>query len=123
MQIEEVDAKILNLLADSPIMPLSEIYYISKNTRNETIFKQGQARFIIPTTMQHIFLVLNAAYRTSMSQPLQLEMFGIYSGKKFHDYDRERTVVSRRKDLNGIELRASMVVTNNDTLNHLTDYR
>lgn len=33
------------------------------------------------------------------------------------------TTISRRKNLNGIELRASMVVTNNDTLNHLDDYR
>lgn len=71
--------------------------------------------------MQHI--LFHSVYRTSMSQPLQLELFGIYSGKHFHDYGRERTVVSRRKDLNGIELRACMVVTNNDTLNHLTDYR
>lgn len=54
LQVEVMDAKVLNLLGDSPVMPRSEIYYISKNTLGEIIFKQGQTRFAIPSpTLKH----------------------------------------------------------------------
>lgn len=36
--------------------------------------------------------------------------------------NNQMNIVSRRKNLSGLKLRASLVVTNNDTLNHLDDY-
>lgn len=57
-----------------------------------------------------------------MAQPLIVELFGALVNNEFRD-ERKSTAVSRRKDLNGVRLRACMVVTNNDTLNHLDDYR
>lgn len=57
-----------------------------------------------------------------MAQPLIVELFGALVNYEFRD-ERKSTAVSRRKDLNGVRLRACMVVTNNDTLNHLDDYR
>lgn len=119
-----IDAQILDLLADAPVMPRSEVYYISRNAHGKIIFKQSQSLINIlnrPNCAATTLFV--TVYRTSMSQPLQLELFGIYSEQGFNAYDRDRTVVSRRKNLNGLELRACMVVTSNDTLNHLTDYR
>lgn len=99
-----MDAQMLNLLNYSPILPRSEIYYITRKelNNNEYMFKQ--------------------IYRKSMSQPLIVELFGSFANNNYRD-ERENTPVSRRKDLNGIRLRACMVVTNNDTLNHLDDYR
>lgn len=61
-------------------------------------------------------------YRTAMSQPLIIEDYGTFGNGSFNDVERIRSVVLRRQSLNGINLRASMVITNNDTLSHLTDY-
>lgn len=57
-----------------------------------------------------------------MWQPLIIENYGTYGNGSFNDVGRVRSVVLRRQSLNGINLRASMVITNNDTLSHLTDY-
>lgn len=58
-----------------------------------------------------------------MSQPLIVHEYGSVSSNGFTKYRPDQTALSRRQSLNGIELKASMVVTNNDTLLHLTDYR
>ncbi len=60
-----------------------------------------------------------SVYRTAINQPLIVETF--YQNSLSDG--RELTAISRRRNLGGIELRASMVVTNNDSLNHLDDYR
>lgn len=54
-----------------------------------------------------------------MNEPLVIENIFVNSQ---NDAD-QLTAISRRRNLNGIELRASMVVTNNDSLNHLDDYQ
>lgn len=64
-------------------------------------------------------IVSFTVYRTAIDQPLIIEKFLPNSLKD----ENELTARSRRRNLNGIELRASMVVTNNDSLNHLNDYR
>lgn len=57
-----------------------------------------------------------------MNQPLIIELFGIISLNKFFDYRKNRVSQRRRLDLAGAVLRASMVITDNSSLNHLTDY-
>lgn len=45
------------------------------------------------------------------------------SGGQYIFYEDIRpNIVSRRRNLNGTLLRSSMVITNNDSLNHLNDY-
>lgn len=62
-------------------------------------------------------------YRTGLNQTLLTESVGNVINATFID-KRTTTITSRRRqNLQGIQMRASMVVTNNDTLNHLTDYK
>lgn len=57
-----------------------------------------------------------------MSEPLILETFGEYENQVFTDRRSVDGPVKRRQNLQGITLRASMVITNNDTIHHLEDY-
>ncbi|KAJ6624616.1 Glutamate receptor ionotropic, kainate 4, partial [Pseudolycoriella hygida] len=89
----------VDLFSNAAILPNSEIYLVTK-VDNETFdFTQ--------------------IYRTAINRPLIIEKFLPNSLRN----EQDLTVISRRRLLNGIELRASMVVTNNDSLNHLDDYR
>lgn len=62
-------------------------------------------------------------YRIGMARPMIVENFGRITNDVFIDY-RDTPITSRRRsNLCGLKLNASMVITDNDTLNHLTDYR
>lgn len=66
---------------------------------------------------------IQQVYRTGLMTPLIFEEIGFIVDDIFIDY-RETAIVSRRRqNLFGLNLKASMVVTNNETLIHLTDYR
>lgn len=54
---------------------------------------------------------------------LMMENVGRIIDNEFIDLRWTPITSLRRKNLYGLDLRASMVVTNNDTLIHLTDYR
>lgn len=62
-------------------------------------------------------------YRIDMTMPLIIERYGRISDGTFIDYRSTSITSQRRRKLLGHRLKASMVVTNNDTLNHLTDYQ
>lgn len=62
-------------------------------------------------------------YRVATSEPLIIEQFGIIVNDKLIDYRNQPITSQRRKNLFGLTLNASLVVTNKETLNHLTDYR
>lgn len=63
-------------------------------------------------------------YRTSIDAPLTIEGIGTVSNtNKFVDLRPTKITSKRRQNLGGINLTAAMVVTSNDTLNHLDDYR
>lgn len=68
-------------------------------------------------------LMIHQIYRVDMSMPLIFETFGNIESGQFIDYRSTSITSRRRQNLCGLHLKASMVVTNNDTLNHLTDYR
>ncbi len=57
-------------------------------------------------------------YRMGKNEPLIIDEFS-YSDVETTDL----TLVLRRKNLKGFQLKASMVILNNDSLNHLDDYR
>lgn len=87
-----------------PILPKSEIFYLNFETGTNDI------------QIQQI-------YRIGISTPLIFESFGFIRNDQFID-SRSSTITSRRRiNLHGFNFRASMVITSNDTLNHLTDYR
>ena len=62
-------------------------------------------------------------YRIDMSMPMIVENFGRILNGIFIDFRNTPITSRRRSNLFGLHLNASMVVTDNDTLNHLTDYR
>lgn len=62
-------------------------------------------------------------YRIGPETPLIVEPFGTIGNNHFIDL-RSTSITSRRRiNLSGYNFKASMVLTNNDTLNHLNDYR
>lgn len=54
-----------------------------------------------------------------------MEVYGRWTkaSDSFEDLRAERITSRRRRNLKGGEIKASMVVTNNETLNHLEDYQ
>ncbi|XP_055315345.1 ionotropic receptor 75a-like [Sitodiplosis mosellana] len=68
-------------------------------------------------------MMVQQIYRVDVSMPLIVESFGNIENGQFIDYRSTQITSRRRQNLLGLQLRASMVVTNNDTLNHLSDYR
>lgn len=68
-------------------------------------------------------LIIHQMYRVDITMPLIVEIFGEIRNGQFIDYRSNPITSRRRQNLFGLHLKASMVVTNNDTLNHLTDYR
>lgn len=55
--------------------------------------------------------------------PMIVENFGRIANGVFIDFRKTPITSRRRSNLFGLRLNASMVITDNDTLNHLTDYR
>ena len=72
-----------------------------------------------PQINTHSFALV---YRTATTEPLTIEPFGYYANSSFF-LSQQNTVVTQRRDLNGITLRVCLVMTNNDSLKHLTDYQ
>lgn len=64
-------------------------------------------------------------YKASLDSPLITEMYGKWFkvNDSFIDLRKVKVTSRRRRNLMGAKLNASMVVTNNDTLKHLTDYQ
>lgn len=99
-----IEDNVLELFKHLPILPRSEIFFIS--CEHESISYE-----------------IKEVYRTALDQPLLLVNVGKILNGTFND-DRTSSITSRRRqNLHGIKLNASMVVTNNDTLKHLTDYQ
>lgn len=55
---------------------------------------------------------------------LEVENIGVWSpNTRLQDTRDTRVLARRRRNLMGMQLKTSMVVTNNDTLNHLDDLK
>lgn len=57
-----------------------------------------------------------------MAQPLIIELYGVWSNNTLTNYLTTHVTSRRRQNLKGAFLKASMVVMDNDTLNHLEDF-
>lgn len=99
-----IESNVVELFKHFPILPRSEIFFIACEDDSK-------------------LYGIKEVYRTSLDQPLLLENIGTIFNVTFNDMRTSLITSRRRQDLRGVKLRASMVVTNNDTLNHLTDYQ
>lgn len=61
-------------------------------------------------------------YRTGLNKPLIVENYALHDGKQYEGTS-SLTPVLRRQNLLGYQMKATMVLLNNDSLNHLDDYR
>ena len=70
-------------------------------------------------------ILCSTVYRTSMESELIEEIYGKWSkeNNSFTDLRLIKITSRRRQNLRRTNLKASMVITNNDTLNHLDDYQ
>lgn len=99
-----MEERIMQLFAAHPILPRSEIYFMEyKNQLDSFAIKE--------------------VYRTGLNRRALTSNIGNITSGIFYDIRNTSITSRRRQNLQGILLRASMVVTNNDTLNHLTDYK
>lgn len=62
-------------------------------------------------------------YKTAIQEDTIIEDIGLFENENFIDSRSSLITSRRRQNLQSIRLKASMVVTGNDTLDHLTDYR
>ncbi|KAJ6641128.1 BTB/POZ domain-containing protein 6-A [Pseudolycoriella hygida] len=95
---KDTNTKIKYLFEDIPILPMSQVFYISRES--------NQRKFSV-----------KQVYRMGTNEPLVVEENVI------EDSATALTPTLRRRNLQGFRLKASLVVTNNDSLNHLNDYR
>ncbi|EAT33628.1 AAEL014087-PA [Aedes aegypti] len=65
----------------------------------------------------------NVVYRLSLATEVIDETFGFWNKGMIVNLQNIKQSSVRRRNLNGLKLRASVVVTHNETLKHLEDYR
>ncbi|GAB0092588.1 Ionotropic glutamate receptor [Sergentomyia squamirostris] len=94
----------LDSFEDLPIFSSSEIFILISDDENITV-KQ--------------------VYRHFLESKVKEEVFGIYQVEERIFEDQRKTGITsrRRQNVDRGLLRASLVITHNDSLNHLTDYR
>ncbi|CAO1308567.1 unnamed protein product [Diamesa tonsa] len=94
---------VLEFFKDFNVLPSSELFYFVQKTDG---------------------ILVNQLYRTSINSELIEEIYGKWSkeNNSFTDLRLVKITSRRRQNLRKTNLKASMVITNNDTLNHLDDY-
>ncbi|XP_055628375.1 ionotropic receptor 75a-like [Toxorhynchites rutilus septentrionalis] len=90
-------------LALLPLLVSSEIFILIRKETNHFVIQQ--------------------VFKLSEQSTLNFEPFGMWLNGSLVDERTAMVTSVRRLDLKGHTLRASMVITNMDTLNHLTDYK
>lgn len=101
--VSELQKLFKQVFEGAPILTDSKIYFLL-----------SENKFLVK--VQEVF-------RYVMESPLNFENFGYFEGQSFHNLRTLKVDSIRRKNLNGITLRASLVITNNDSINHLYDYK
>lgn len=115
-----VSIMLLSILQDMSFMEIA----IQKMFSELPILLKSEVFYLFDTETPEITMI-KQLYRTHIDRPLIVESFGVVNlmDEIFVDY-REVFVTSRRRqNLQGLVFNASMVITNNDTLKHLTDYQ
>lgn len=102
---QKTEEDVLNALDKLPIFPKSEIFYLTAENENNNKIR------------------IQEMYRIGVGTPLIAIDFGLIINDTFYDLRKSQVTSRRRMDLRGYNFMASMVVTNNDTIIHLTDHR
>lgn len=66
---------------------------------------------------------LTKIYKVGKNYPLSSETYATWNGQNYSIKEKIRITSRRRQNLQRAQLRGSMVLLSNDTLNHLDDYR
>lgn len=104
-ELLSLEDQLLSFFANSMISVKSEIFFYFRDVEWDRI-------------------LVKQIYRTNLMSSLSIEPIGIISmTDDFVDLRSTQITSRRRQNLGAIHLAASMVVTNNDTLNHLSDYQ
>ncbi|XP_058066355.1 ionotropic receptor 75a-like [Anopheles bellator] len=93
----------LGVLQPCPVLLSSEVFLMVTEPEQAILFTQ--------------------VYRVSRDTALRVEDYARWSTTQMEDLRTEKVTSVRRKNLYGHQLRASMVITNPDTIHHLTDYK
>ncbi|XP_058832109.1 glutamate receptor ionotropic, kainate glr-3-like [Topomyia yanbarensis] len=125
MNRNELDCNyFLEFFSDLRVLISNEIYYICASVKTDSFsIRQGDLQlkcyhFVKQVTSQNI-----SVYRYSLETDLIVELFGYWRHGVIKKLQSTSISAVRRQNMNHFKLRASMVVTQNDTLNHLEDYR
>lgn len=100
----QIMEKVVEIFEPYRILPRSEIYAMYDESDTDAI-------------------VVKQIYRTAPLEDIIIENTGNIVDGAFIEEHMSHITSRRRQNLRGLALKASMVVTNNDTLNHLTDYK
>ncbi|XP_053692153.1 glutamate receptor ionotropic, delta-2-like [Sabethes cyaneus] len=98
---DDQENAVFRLTSGLPITGSSEIYYFVKAKSDETLIKD--------------------VYRRSMMTELQSSMVGIWRNGTIEDKRSAPSVVSRRRNLQNLPIKTTLVYTNNYTLSHFDD--
>ncbi|XP_055388086.1 ionotropic receptor 75a-like [Condylostylus longicornis] len=111
--------EILNKL---PILTNSEFYCVLKTLSNKEETSLGANNRTEKEFEFSIFQVI-AVYKPALDKSLIFENLGIFANNILFVQRKVKELSIRRRNLQQTKLRASLVVTNNDTFKHLEDYR
>lgn len=124
------EMKFFDSIDELPLLPSSEFFYLIDDN-DDIMVKQGvsvddywQHYLHIESHLKKLFSILTA-YKPSMnSSSFIVEKYGKWHrhNDTFKNLQSIGVTSRRRQNLRGSKLKASLVVTNNDTLNHLNDY-
>ncbi|XP_037047075.1 glutamate receptor ionotropic, delta-2-like isoform X1 [Bradysia coprophila] len=100
---DKMDGRIQHLLQDSPVLPISQFFIVCKDFGNNNF-------------------AVKQVYRLGTLEPLIMEDHATYNRTHYVNAVVLPSAL-RRRNFHGFLLKASMVLLNNDSLNHLDDYR
>lgn len=95
---QDINTEISHYLADSPILPMSNIYIISKSLHDEFSYQK--------------------VYRTAHTEPLIFEKYGTFKSDRFDNVGRTEL----RQNLYGYRLRSKTILAHNDSINVYQSY-
>lgn len=102
------------------LLPMGEEFYA--HLAGLDVLVDSEITLVHRDDTQQICLVTQI-YKTAAKEPLIVEDVGFFVNRTFIENRFSKIRSRRRQDLKLLRLRASIVVTGNDTLDHLTDYR
>lgn len=108
------------LFNETHLLPMGDGFYA--HLAGLDVLVDSEITFVHRGDTQESILV-KQIYKTGQKEPLIAEDIGFFVNSSFIENRISKIKSRRRQDLKLLRLRASMVVTGNDTLDHLTDYR